>query len=156
MKALSIRQPWAHAILYLGKDMENRSRPTKYRGRFYIHAGLKIDDGWRSARNHNGRKLFNDVDDSKTLTRYGAWSRLGAILGSVELIDCVNWHCRSRWFSGKYGYLLARPFMYHTPIPCKGQLGFFTPPRDIWLELEMAEKMRAEWMQGGKHRFAKS
>lgn len=28
MKALTIRQPWVHAILHEGKDIENRSRRT--------------------------------------------------------------------------------------------------------------------------------
>ena len=32
MKALSIRQPWAWAIINAGKDIENRQWPTKFRG----------------------------------------------------------------------------------------------------------------------------
>ena len=43
MKALSIRQPWAHRILREGKDIENRDWPTRYRGPVLIHAGIKID-----------------------------------------------------------------------------------------------------------------
>lgn len=38
MKALSVCQPWAHAILALGKNVENRSWPTSYRGPLLIHA----------------------------------------------------------------------------------------------------------------------
>lgn len=39
IKALTIRQPWAHAIFHLGKDVENRSWRTRYRGPLLIHAG---------------------------------------------------------------------------------------------------------------------
>lgn len=38
MKAISIRQPWAWAILYAGKDVENRSRRSNYRGPVLLHA----------------------------------------------------------------------------------------------------------------------
>lgn len=31
-KALSVRQPWASAIVFAGKDVENRSLRTHYRG----------------------------------------------------------------------------------------------------------------------------
>ena len=38
MKALSIRQPWAWLIIHAGKDVENRTWCTNYRGRFLVHA----------------------------------------------------------------------------------------------------------------------
>lgn len=43
---ISIRQPWAWAILHAGKDVENRSwpLPRKFMGReVLIHAGKRID-----------------------------------------------------------------------------------------------------------------
>jgi hypothetical protein len=43
MKALTVKEPWAAAIVQWGKDVENRSRPTKYRGQLYIHAGKAWD-----------------------------------------------------------------------------------------------------------------
>lgn len=39
MIALSVRQPWAHAIVHLGKRIENRVWQTDFRGRFLVHAG---------------------------------------------------------------------------------------------------------------------
>ena len=36
--ALSVRQPWAWALLYGGKTIENRKWTTHYRGRIWIHA----------------------------------------------------------------------------------------------------------------------
>lgn len=43
-RALSVRQPWAWAILHAGKDVENRSWATGYRGELLIHAGKTIED----------------------------------------------------------------------------------------------------------------
>ncbi len=40
MKTLSLRQPWAWAILHAGKRIENRGWNTHYRGDFLIHASL--------------------------------------------------------------------------------------------------------------------
>lgn len=48
----------------------------------------------------------------------------GGIVGSVEIVDCVD-ESDSPWFFGRYGYVLRDP----RPLPfwpCKGQLGFFT------------------------------
>jgi len=33
----------------------------------------------------------------------------------------------SPWFFGPYGFVLANPVLYKTPILCKGMLGFFQP-----------------------------
>jgi hypothetical protein len=39
MRAICIRQPWAHFIVKGFKDIENRSWKTNYRGPILIHAG---------------------------------------------------------------------------------------------------------------------
>jgi len=38
-KAISIRQPWAWAIMHGLKTVENRSWVTRVRGRIWVHAG---------------------------------------------------------------------------------------------------------------------
>jgi len=50
----------------------------------------------------------------------------GAIVGEVDIIDCVD-RSDSLWFVGKYGFILANPVLYENPIPCKGKLNFFEP-----------------------------
>lgn len=40
-KAVSVRQPWANAIM-LGKDVENRSRYFSHRGPLLIHTSMKL------------------------------------------------------------------------------------------------------------------
>ena len=48
MKAISIRQPWAWAVIYAGKDIENRSfsavrnMQSAIGRHVYVHAGLRI------------------------------------------------------------------------------------------------------------------
>ena len=42
MKALSIKQPWVHAILYEGKDIENRSWQRSYRGWIALHVSGQL------------------------------------------------------------------------------------------------------------------
>lgn len=139
MKALSIRQPWAHAILYLGKNIENRTWTTAYRGRFYIHAGLKEDPKWRRGKNHKGNVIIAD-DMEKTLTHRGAWSSKGGIIGSVELVGVTEWSQRSRWFAGPHGFILRDPKAYDHVIECRGSLGFFDPPKSLAKELMRAEQ----------------
>jgi ASCH domain len=120
--ALSIRQPWAWSIIHAGKDIENRSWNTNYRGRFYIHAakGLtraEYDDfldftGDRFRFSLPGHLHCPPADEL----------RRGGIIGEAELVDCVREHI-SPWFTGKYGFLLRNP----KPLPFRplsGELGF--------------------------------
>ncbi|MEE8465915.1 MAG: ASCH domain-containing protein [Dehalococcoidia bacterium] len=109
--ALSIRQPWAHLIVSGEKDIENRPWHTGYRGRIYVHAG-KTPDG-----------LFSEIP------RHITSEQFGAIVGEVDVIDCVA-SSESRWFEGPWGWVLANPVAYPVPIPCRGQLGLWIPKLD--------------------------
>jgi hypothetical protein len=112
MKVLSIQQPWAYAILYLGKNIENRTWSTVFRGRFLIHAGKKLDIAAYNWFESNGLEipLFANGDT-------------GGIVGSVDLVDCVK-TSESFWFCGPFGFVLRDPEVREFE-PCRGQLGFF-------------------------------
>lgn len=118
MKALSIRQPWADAIIWHGKDVENRSWQTRYRGPVLIRAAKawgpneKADLAW--VEDATATKL-EDVDRPL----------LGGIIGQAEIVDCVA-AMDSKWFFGPFGFVLrnAEPLPFQ---PCRGALGFFTP-----------------------------
>lgn len=76
---LTVRQPWASAIFHAGKDVENRSWSTDYRGRLWIHSGLAT--GWA------GPDAWADA--------HGLWVPeeplpRGVILGSVQLVGVVR------------------------------------------------------------------
>jgi hypothetical protein len=112
-RAISIRQPWAYAVLHLGKDVENRSRETHYRGRILIQAGLRVE-------RDEALKLKLDPDELPT----------GAIVGSVDIVDCVR-NSKSKWaIRGQWHWVLENPRHLAKPIPFKGALGFIlVPPR---------------------------
>jgi hypothetical protein len=114
MRALSIRQPWAWLICAGFKDVENRTWPTNFRGRIYIHAGQRFDsDGFQWLR-INRPKALPEVQ----------FCALGAIIGEVDIVDCVR-ASASPWFEGPYGFVLRNPVLYHEPIPMRGRLGLF-------------------------------
>jgi len=127
MLALSIRQPWAWMIIHGGKDVENRDWPTKIRGRVLIHAAKTMtkqewDAAWHFSRSSNARLKANQAG----LTRETV--QRGGIIGSVEVYGCVT-QLSSRWFTGRYGFLLRDP----RPLPFtlrSGKLGFFDVPLD--------------------------
>jgi hypothetical protein len=132
MKALSIMQPWAWLIVNGHKDIENRTwQPhnygLKFRGKVLIHAGKNVDGGKREYPDF----CEDMLEDFGIKLPAFADLQLGGIVGMAEIIDCVT-ESKSRWFCGKYGFVIGRartlPFM-----PCKGQLGFFDVQYDMKL-----------------------
>jgi len=134
MRAISIKQPWAHAILHLGKDIENRDWPTKFRGTIAVHASKRIDV--IDAMQFEGMQKAGRITIPQTgLTFHDL--PLGAILGTVEIIDCVK-TSSSPWFYGEYGFVLANPRPLVKSIPFRGALGFWEVPKEIAEQLECA------------------
>lgn len=133
MKALSIRQPWAWLILNAGKDVENRNWFTKFRGRVLLHASKTMTrDDYESAV--DCALAIGAIGRARTPLSWAAGSNefnpasieLGGIIGSVEIVDCVQ-ESSSPWFFGKFGFILRNP----KPLPFrpfKGSLGFFEVP----------------------------
>ncbi|OSQ41657.1 ASCH domain-containing protein [Thalassospira sp. MCCC 1A01428] len=115
-EALSIRQPWAHHILFDGKTVENRSWLTRFRGRFLIHASATFDG------TATERRAFMAAHPD---------SHLGGIVGMATLTDLVT-SLDSPWFYGPYAFVLTDPKPLDF-VPCKGKLGFFTPDIDFAL-----------------------
>ena len=125
--ALSIRQPWAWLILYAGKDVENRTWGTAFRGRIYIHAGQHYDQGAPGRISH----LLGDLALGRMMLDARLPSVRGAIVGEVDIVDCLppNSHYKSPWTeAGAWHWLLANLVAYDKPIPCRGRLGLWTPP----------------------------
>lgn len=124
--ALSIRQPWAWAIVNVGKAVENRTWPTKYRGPVLIHASK----GCTQLEYLDACDVIVRAVDDKYRgqgIRIPGWKQLdrGGIVGVAEIVDCVS-ESDSPWFFGPYGFVLrdARPLPF---TPCKGSLGLFVP-----------------------------
>lgn len=116
-KVLSVRQPYAWAIIHAGKDIENRTWHSEFRGTVLIHAGLHWHAVGPEELSHRmGIAVPVDLP-------------LGGIVGMVDVIDCVTTH-PSPWFEGPYGYVLNNP----KPLPfvaCPGHLGFYDLDADL-------------------------
>ncbi|RYC10134.1 ASCH domain-containing protein [Ciceribacter ferrooxidans] len=115
--ALSIRQPWAWAILHAGKPVENRSWSTNLRGPICIHAAK----GMTMAEYAETRQFVWSLG-IKDIPAFDAIRR-GGIIGVADLVDVVTHH-PSPWFFGPYGFVLANPRAVPF-ISVKGALGLF-------------------------------
>lgn len=118
--ALSIRQPWAWAIIHAGKDIENRNWYTRFRGRFLIHASK----GCTRTEYLDACAYMDCYCGGVSVPPLQLLPR-GGIVGEARLIGCVS-DSESDWFVGDWGFELAdvKPVPF---IPCKGSLGFFCP-----------------------------
>ncbi|AJF08222.1 ASCH domain-containing protein [Geoalkalibacter subterraneus] len=124
-KAISIRQPWAWLILNGGKDIENRTWPTRFRGKVLIHAAKGVTrDEWRDAWSWVRHVCPEAWEKGCREINAGTIER-GGIIGVAEVVDSVT-HSDSRWFVGPHGFVLrnVEPLPFY---PCKGALGFFKP-----------------------------
>lgn len=119
-KALSIRQPWAWLIIHGGKDVENRSWHTKYRGRFLVHAAKGMtQQEYADACNFCHSQGLTQPPCFDEMKQY--WC--GGIIGSVELVDSLD-TSDSPWYMGEKAFLLCDPKpLAFTPL--KGRLNFF-------------------------------
>jgi hypothetical protein len=117
--ALSLRQPWAYAVLHLGKDIENRPWRSRFRGRVILHASKTLDRTGVQSLREAGLSVPDELP-------------LGAYVGEVTITDCRSLaDCSSRWAFGPWCYLLEHPRAYSTPIPGRGQLGFYRLPEEV-------------------------
>ncbi|MEM0898441.1 MAG: hypothetical protein AAGI92_00640 [Pseudomonadota bacterium] len=119
--ALSVRQPWAWAIIHGGKTIENRTRGAIKAGGMdcrkiciYADGGMKRDEyewgHWRLLK-HGVRCPRPDA-----LVR-------SAIVGTVDVVDVIT-KSDSEWFGGQAGLVLENPEAVE-PIPAVGALGYF-------------------------------
>jgi hypothetical protein len=158
--ALSLRQPWAWAVVHGGKDIENRVWSTKFRGEFLIHAAAwPSGDIERLAERLSVRLKECEAqtcDMLNTARGYGApppvpvtlrqvLERRGGFVAMAEIVDvippCIKRMdsiglfgpapCEHRWhMPEQYGFRLAN--VRPVPFtPWKGALGFFGVPREV-------------------------
>ncbi len=122
MIALSIRPPWAWAIIHAGKDVENRSRRSHFRGRFLVHASLEMSPG----DFEHATQALAAAGEEDLLPREDEFAT-GGIIGSVELVEVAE-QCDSPWYApGSFAWVLRnpRPLPF---IPCRGQRNWFHVP----------------------------
>jgi ASCH domain-containing protein len=129
-KAITIRQPWAHAVIHGWKPIENRSWSTRVRGTIAIHAAQKAEE-----------KEFFEFLRSKGLEGSVALEAASArslphsaVIGIVDIVDCVT-SSHSPWFEGPFAFVLANPRPLH-PIACRGGLQIFDLDPSVTQEIE--------------------
>lgn len=116
MRALTLKQPYAWAIISAGKQVENRSWNTRHRGRFYVHAGVSWspqEAEWIE------REIGISVPAREDLV-------FGGIIGTVALYDVIT-DSHDPWaIPGNYHWLLREPRELARPIPASGKQGWWT------------------------------
>lgn len=122
VKALTVRQPYADAIMRQWKRYEIRTQRTKYRGEFVVHSA-KV----RIPTNVALEIIYAQAGVSLDSLAYGCG------LGVARVVDCVPYSelvlsDRERvlcppW--GLWAYALEVVEVWETPVPAKGQLGFW-------------------------------
>lgn len=126
MKTLTIKQPWASLIAEGVKDIENRTWPTKFKGRVLIHSS--------AASAGATSELLNDEQFNEYWEHGGMKTTRSAIIGSVEIVDCVInhpsvWAEKSEPEKPTYNWVLANPILFPKPITgVKGKLSFWDYP----------------------------
>lgn len=131
MRALTICQPYATLIMAGDKRVENRTWPTKYRGRLYVHAGKSRD--WMSTKQLDG------VEFCMHTQRPVSELPFGAVIGVATLIECLpieeiragDWDEKYPWLrghqhtEGPWCWLFAESPASIGPWPFKGSQGLF-------------------------------
>lgn len=146
LRILTVKQPWAWAIIHGGKNVENRVRNLAgdYRGPIAIHVAKKDDDDWvdKDASAfigqcpHRSEPTHNVFGCSWCDTAEGQiWNNQGHIIGVVDLVGVhttrENGECRpaglgwcSPWAEiDAWHLVLANPRPLAEPIPHRGMLG---------------------------------
>lgn len=152
MRAITVRQPWAWAIVHGGKDVENRTRNIAgaYRGPVAVHAGCAFDDVmprslepvvhvFAESRHYERGAVVGVVDlvdvhrgpDRGPEPVRGCW-RPADVLGWTPLVENDEYARCSAWGMADHHHLvLANPRPLPRPIPWRGQLGLWTVPADL-------------------------
>jgi hypothetical protein len=141
IRGLTVRQPWAWAIIHGGKDVENRSRSLgQYRGPVAIHAGLAADPAGFDSLDVLVALMVDGI--GRAPSPQASKAARGAVLGIVDLVDvheneAYPWadppvpSCSDWAQHGSLHLVLANPRPLSDPIPWRGRLGLWTVPPDL-------------------------
>jgi hypothetical protein len=123
MKAITDNQPWAYLICAGIKDIENRTWKTHFRGRVLIHAGAIII---QPKFEIEGQATVQEIQFATAVNWVEENSLTSAIIGSVEIVDCVRNH-PSIWAEKDcWNWVLANPILFKKPVRnVKGKLSFW-------------------------------
>jgi hypothetical protein len=134
MRVLTVQQPAAGAIVALGKDVENRTWETKYRGPVAIQASAAPMPAGHPFWRFEPYRIAQHAASPEARDQLHV---LGAIVAVVDLIDCHHGRpgcCESPWAE-------QMPFPVHwvfddlrvleVPVLWKGGLGLRVLPAEM-------------------------
>lgn len=115
-KVITVKQPWARLIAQGIKNIENRTWKTNYRGRVLIHAS-SIPVKMINPNNVFTKEQWNSLSDGiQKEIICGKDYVNSAIIGSIEIVDCVQNHPSVWAEKGVYNWVLANPILFDKPI----------------------------------------
>jgi hypothetical protein len=123
MKTLSVKNPWADLIARGIKDVENRTWPTKHRGKILIHASAKPDARHREISLLYTKEQWRSFSDDERFDQMVRQYTASAIIGEVSVVACIKnsqsvWAERDCWH-----WVLEGAVLYKEPIlNVKGKL----------------------------------
>lgn len=115
--ALSVCQPWAWAIVFGEKRIENRKWPTNHRGPLVIHAS-------RGTRYAGDETEIPDCPPFDSLVK-------GAAIGLVDVVDCVPVPQlpaalkHDPYAEGPWCWILENPRSFAQPVEMRGFQSLF-------------------------------
>lgn len=137
-KAITICQPYAHLICLPETDqrhkrVENRSWPTRYRGRILIHAGKSKD--WLMTDEFEDEMLGVDLEYKIPIPEMA----FGAVVATATLADCLHitailagdysdkypWLAQHQHTAGQWCWVLSNVAPLPKPIQARGAQGLW-------------------------------
>lgn len=134
MKAFTVYQPYAFAIMEGLKRYETRPRRTNIRGRVAVHAGAAGFDAAMKGRSQADKDAISAMQHESPFIE-NVLAR-GAVIGTIEIVDSVPveevMHTlteRERllgdYSPGRFAWVLQNPIMFPAPIRARGQQGWW-------------------------------
>ena len=147
MKALTVYQPYAYAIVAGLKQYETRPQRTNIRGRVAVHAA-------------KGKPRFVTLAVDMALPETMKL-HFGAVIGAVEIVDCVpveeiiptlteRERVLGDYSPGRFAWVLRNPIMFEKPIPARGKQGWWDWP---FVLIETGNKMGSGKSDGSDTRI---
>lgn len=123
MYALTVKQPWAWAIMRGLKGVENRTwepAPAAVGQLVALHAGKAFDKA--------GYADFGEIlrQTGASLPEMDVY-QYGAVIAVARLKAVVK-QSPSPWFFGPFGWVLSDVVALPVPVPCRGALGLWQLP----------------------------
>lgn len=158
MRALTLKQPWADAVCYLGKRLENRTRPPPRTlpatELIAIHAGMADSQKDHQATAHLAARAlkWGLGDVMPEVTTLGAVVAVCRVVGwldnspfspmrrwvdgmnTINHLECLSDHLEDqieRWFDGPFAWVLEDVQVLAEPVPARGALGLWALPDDV-------------------------